>query len=114
MTRCQGITNRSRAKSQNARKPGPTPSFPAKSNTLSRQILSIFQADLHSSRRTKQKRFRQVDNLNIAENNAFILSDAETRKLYAAAYERSSSLYYAKKPTFEEILAEIKQWADKL
>jgi hypothetical protein len=39
MTRRQGITNRSKAKSQNARKRGPTPGFPAKSNTLSRQLL---------------------------------------------------------------------------
>jgi hypothetical protein len=52
MTRRQGITNRSKAKSQNARKRGPTPGFPAKSNTLSRQLLPIAQADLHSSRTT--------------------------------------------------------------
>lgn len=52
MTRRQGITNRSKAKSQNARKRGPTPGFPAKSNTLSRQLLPISQADLHSSRTT--------------------------------------------------------------
>ena len=53
MTRRQGITNRSKAKSQNARKRGPTPGFPAKSNTLSRQLLPISQADLHSSRTTQ-------------------------------------------------------------
>jgi len=62
----------------------------------------------------KEKRFRQGDNLNIAENDAFSLSDEETRKLYADAYERSSSLYYAKKPTFDEILAELKKWTAKL
>jgi hypothetical protein len=61
MTRRQGITNRSKAKSQNARKRGPTPGFPAKSNTLSRQLLPISQADLHSSRTTKNlsDRFRR-------------------------------------------------------
>src|SRR3954469_23772435 len=52
MTRRKGITNRSKAKSQNARKRGPTPGFPAKSNTLSRQLLPISQADPHSSRTT--------------------------------------------------------------
>lgn len=62
----------------------------------------------------KQKRFRQGDNKNIAENEAFILSDAKTRKLYADAYERGSALYYASKPSFEEILAEIQKWIDKL
>jgi hypothetical protein len=62
----------------------------------------------------KQARFRQNDNQNIAENDAFILSDSKTRALYAKAYENSSALYYAKKPTFEQMLAEIKNWIDKL
>ena len=47
----------------------------------------------------KQARFRQADNPNIAQNEAFILSDAKTRALYTNAYERSSALYYADKPT---------------
>jgi hypothetical protein len=62
----------------------------------------------------KQARFRQGDNQNIAENEAFLLSDAKTRALYAKAYENSGALYYADKPTFEQILAEIKRWIDKL
>ncbi|MBR0794855.1 nucleotidyl transferase AbiEii/AbiGii toxin family protein [Bradyrhizobium jicamae] len=62
----------------------------------------------------KKARFRQADNQNIAENGAFILSDAKTRALYADAYMRSSALYYAGKPTFEEIMAEIHAWAGKL
>ncbi|KRQ17178.1 nucleotidyl transferase AbiEii/AbiGii toxin family protein [Bradyrhizobium manausense] len=62
----------------------------------------------------KQARFRQGDNQNIAENEAFLLSDAKTRTRYAEAYERSSGLYYAGKPTFEEILAEIGKWVGKL
>jgi hypothetical protein len=62
----------------------------------------------------KQARFRQGDNQNIAENEAFILSDAKTRALYADAYERSSALYYAGKPGFDEILAEIRKTIDKL
>lgn len=62
----------------------------------------------------KQARFRKDDNQNIAENEAFILSDAKTRALYTDAYERSSALYYAGRPTFEQILAEITKWAGKL
>lgn len=62
----------------------------------------------------KEARFRQADNQNIAENEAFVLSDAKTRALYANAYESSSALYYAGKPSFEQILAEIKNWTDKL
>ncbi|MFB9262200.1 hypothetical protein ACFFWD_03260 [Bradyrhizobium erythrophlei] len=49
MTRRQGITNRSKAKSKNARNRSPTPSFSVKSNPLARQLLPIYQAHLHSS-----------------------------------------------------------------
>jgi hypothetical protein len=62
----------------------------------------------------KQKRFRQGDNQNIAENEAFLLNDTKTKALYSNAYERSSALYYGDKPTFEQILAEIKKWASRL
>jgi len=62
----------------------------------------------------KKARFREADNLNIAENEAFLLSDPETRATYSAAYERSSALYYAGKPGFDEILTEIGKWTNKL
>jgi hypothetical protein len=62
----------------------------------------------------KQKRFRGGDNLNIAENQAFILSDPETRKSYAKAFAESTALYYGDKPTFEQILKEIGVWIDRL
>jgi hypothetical protein len=62
----------------------------------------------------KQARFRQGDNQNIAANKAFLLSDGETRALYADAYKRSGSLYYKGKPTFEQIMAEIQKWIEKL
>ncbi len=65
-------------------------------------------------REHKRKRFRQSDNQIIAENDAFSLSEAETRALYTDAYERSSSLYYASEPTFEEILAEIRKGMSEL
>jgi hypothetical protein len=62
----------------------------------------------------KQARFRQGDNQNISENEAFRLSDAKTKALYANAYERSSALYYAHKPAFAQILAELINWAERL
>lgn len=62
----------------------------------------------------KQSRFCQGDNQNIAENEAIILSDTKTRALYAEAYEKSSALYYANRPSFEQILAEIGKGAEKL
>lgn len=62
----------------------------------------------------KDDRFPNADNRNIAENQAFILNDADTRAQYADAYERSSALYYEGKPSFEEIMAEIGTWIVEL
>jgi hypothetical protein len=62
----------------------------------------------------KAKRFPRADNPNIAENQAFVLSDAATRQDYEKAYGVTSALYYRGKPTFEEILAELATWAKRL
>jgi Nucleotidyl transferase AbiEii toxin, Type IV TA system len=62
----------------------------------------------------KAKRFPKADNQDIAQNDAFILADPETRKAYAKAFADSSALYYADKPTFEQILEEIGKWIDRL
>lgn len=58
----------------------------------------------------KSKRFPKADNANIAQNEAFILSDPETRKTYAKAFAETSALYYGRKPTFDQILEEIGAW----
>lgn len=62
----------------------------------------------------KTKRFRTGDNPDIAHNEAFILSDPETRTLYEKAYADSSALYYGDKPTFDQILQTIAAWAARL
>jgi hypothetical protein len=62
----------------------------------------------------KRARFRQADNQIIAENEAFVLSDPSTRAIYAQAYEAGGALYYADRPTFEEIMAGIGKWIGKL
>jgi hypothetical protein len=62
----------------------------------------------------KDRRFRSLDNKNIAKNQAFILSDAETRKTYAETYVKTSALYYGRKPTFDQILERIREWTDRL
>jgi hypothetical protein len=62
----------------------------------------------------KDKRFPASDNQNIATNEAFKLSDAKTRATYKAAYERTSALYYKGKPTFEQILQTMADWASRL
>ena len=62
----------------------------------------------------KEKRFPKADNRNIAENQAFILSDPATRQLYDRAYATTSALYYKGKPSFGQILAEIEKWIYQL
>jgi hypothetical protein len=62
----------------------------------------------------KQKRFPQADNPNIVENPAFLLNDPPTRATYKAAYAKTGALYYRNRPTFEEILGEIRRWASRL
>jgi hypothetical protein len=62
----------------------------------------------------KAKRFPRADNQNIAQNEAFILSDPDTRITYEEAFAASRSLYYGDKPNFGKILTEIKKWIDRL
>jgi hypothetical protein len=62
----------------------------------------------------KADRFRGGDNPHIAQNEAFILSEPQTRKVYAKAYSDSKGLYYGEIPTFAQTLAEIGKWADRL
>jgi predicted nucleotidyltransferase component of viral defense system len=62
----------------------------------------------------KERRFRGGDNLNISENDAFIVSDPATRNSYTKAFAESTVLYYGDKPTFEKIIAEIAKWTGKL
>jgi hypothetical protein len=62
----------------------------------------------------KTKRFPKADNQDIAKNQAFIISDPATRKLYDKAYEDSSALYYGKKPTFTQVLERIGNWISQL
>lgn len=52
----------------------------------------------------KKKRFRGADNPVLSENEAFLLNDPDTRKLYAEAYEQSRSLYYKSQPSFDVIM----------
>lgn len=62
----------------------------------------------------KEKRFRTGDNLTISQNEAFILSDLKTRALYEDEYQKSTTLYYREKPSFESILSLIQEYSDRL
>ncbi len=62
----------------------------------------------------KKKRFRSADNSDIATNEAFLLSDTETRRKYEAAYQSTRGLYYKSQPAFDEIMERIKVFIEKL
>ena len=55
----------------------------------------------------KQNRFRAADNPVLAENEAFLFSDPATREIYADAYARPRTLYYAFKPDFATIMSAL-------
>ena len=62
----------------------------------------------------KKERFRQGDDPDITNNQAFVLSDPEARAAYTKAYDATSALYYSGKPTFDQILKEFATWAKRL
>lgn len=55
----------------------------------------------------KRERFRQEDVLEIATNEAFLLSNPVVRTQYQAEFAKTKDLYYQGQPDFEWILARI-------
>lgn len=55
----------------------------------------------------KEKRFRTNDEKDIRKNEAFILSNPETRARYTNEFEKKSAIYFAHAPHFSEILNKI-------
>lgn len=76
------------------------------------EVQAFIGADEYNAH--KAARFRGGDNPDVAQNQAFILSDPDTRSSYEKAYNATSGLYYSGKPSFEEVLALIGQWIDRL
>ena len=62
----------------------------------------------------KRQRFRGGDELNIALNPAFTLSDPTVRERYQRKYEETAGLYYAGQVPFPDILARIAEHIDRL
>ena len=62
----------------------------------------------------KEVRFRAGDNQNIAENEAFLLSDPATREQYAIAYQATASLYFGEQIPFDTILEKIQSRIEML
>ncbi len=55
----------------------------------------------------KEERFRTGDNLTIAENEAFLLSDPKTKAQFTELFAQTASLYYAGQPGFNDIIDKI-------
>jgi hypothetical protein len=65
-------------------------------------------------REHKADRFRGGDEPNLRKNEAFLLSDPATRRIYAEAYERTRALYYRHRPSLDAILARLDAHLDQL
>lgn len=63
--------------------------------------------DMSEYQDRKRVRFPKADNLDIASNEAFLLSDPEVRQLYARKYEETKGLYYTGQVPFDAILERI-------
>jgi hypothetical protein len=76
------------------------------------EVLSFIGTPTYHAR--KIERFRSGDNLNIASNEAFLLSDPKVRSLYETQYRETAALYYTGQIPFSEILARIHQHIGRL
>jgi hypothetical protein len=62
----------------------------------------------------KARRFPAADDKDISRNDAFALPDPGVRQDYAAAYASTAALYFRGQPPFDELLARIRDNADRL
>jgi hypothetical protein len=69
------------------------------------EVQDFMQTTAYHER--KKQRFRSGDELVIARNPAFTLSDSGQRELFAREYRKSSALYYQGQPEFELLLERI-------
>lgn len=76
------------------------------------ETLSFIGTPAYHAR--KIERFRAGDNLDIASNEAFQLSDPKVRKLYETKYRETEALYYTGQIPFGEILSRIHQHIKQL
>lgn len=63
----------------------------------------------------KETRFPPIDyEIPIANNDAFLLNNPELRERFIERYKKTAKLYYKGQPHFNELLAEIGKWVEKL
>lgn len=65
--------------------------------------------------RHKAARFPPKDyEIPIANNEAFLLKNPELKERFIERYKKTAKLYYKGQPDFNELLAEISKWVEKL
>lgn len=62
----------------------------------------------------KELRFRTADEKDLTKNDAFIISNAETQKIYQQSFEKTKGLYYKGQPKFSEILESFKSFLPRM
>ncbi|WP_281225543.1 hypothetical protein [Flavobacterium aquiphilum] len=63
----------------------------------------------------KEARFPPKDcKIPMANNDAFLLKNPELRERFIEHYKKTSKLYFKGQPDFNELLAEIGKWVEKL
>jgi Nucleotidyl transferase AbiEii toxin, Type IV TA system len=76
------------------------------------EVQTYMQQQAYRDR--KEQRFRTGDELVIAKNPAFTLSDPEQRALFANEYCKTSALYYEGQPAFDALLARFEQHIESM
>ncbi len=76
------------------------------------EVQDFMQTTAYHER--KKQRFRSGDELVIARNPAFTLSDSGQRELFAREYRKSTALYYQGQPEFELLLERINKHLESM
>ena len=76
------------------------------------EVQDFMQTTAYHER--KKQRFRSGDELVIARNPAFTLSDSGQREVFAREYRKSSALYYQGQPEFELLLERINKHLESM
>lgn len=77
------------------------------------EVLAFIGTDEYHAH--KADRFPKADlEIPIAKNEAFLLNDPELRKQFQQRYQSTAALYYKGQPSFDELLARIKKFIEKI
>jgi len=78
-----------------------------------KQVQEFIGTDKYQAH--KMARFPSKDyEIAIAENEAFLLSAPELRERFKQRYKKTAALYYKGQPDFDEMIAKIGKWVEKL